>query len=284
MSSTKEDNWDLVIDSKSKFFNFNFYQIWEYKDLLLLLVKRDFISFYKQTVLGPLWFIVQPLFTMGIYIFIFGNLAGVSTDGAPRPLFYLVGIICWSYFSDCLTKTSTVFRDNIGIFGKVYFPRLVIPLSIVISNMLRFFIQLILLSMAMLYYYIVEGYSGINGYIFFFPYMLFLLAIQGLGLGLVITALTTKYRDLVLLLNFGIQLLMYSTTVTYPLSSLSGNIKLLISLNPLTAILESTRYGLLGVGAFDISLIAYSTFFSFICLTFGVLIFNKVEKNFVDTI
>jgi len=279
--------WDLVIEPQSSLFELNLKDVWRYRDLLWLLVKRDFVSFYKQTILGPLWFFIQPLFTTIIFTFIFGNLAGLSTDGLPQPLFYMAGITAWNYFADCLTKTSTVFRDNANIFGKVYFPRLIMPLSIVVSNLVRFGVQM-LLFFIMIGYYLFQKEMGSlfhpNVYILLFPVLVLLMALLGLGLGLIITALTTKYRDLAFLITFGVQLMMYATTVIYPLSAAPVKYKWLIELNPMTGIIEAFRFGFLGQGEFTINTFGYSVVFTLISLVLGVLIFNKTEKTFVDTV
>ena len=276
--------WDLVIEPQSSLFQLNLKDVWRYRDLLWLLVKRDFVSFYKQTILGPLWFFIQPLFTTIIFTFIFGNLAGLSTDGLPQPLFYMAGISSWNYFADCLTKTSTVFKDNANIFGKVYFPRLIMPLSIVVSNLVRFGVQMLLFFMMMAYYAYIGAAFTPNAYILLFPVLVFQMALLGLGLGLVITALTTKYRDLAFLITFGVQLMMYATTVIYPLSAAPDKYKWLIELNPMTGIIEAFRYGFLGQGEFTFSSFGYSVAFTLVSLMLGVIIFNKTEKNFVDTV
>jgi lipopolysaccharide transport system permease protein len=279
--------WDLVIEPQTSLFELNLQDVWRYRDLLWLLVKRDFVSFYKQTILGPLWFFIQPLFTTIIFTFIFGNLAGLSTDGLPQPLFYMAGITAWNYFADCLTKTSTVFRDNANIFGKVYFPRLIMPLSIVVSNLVRFGVQM-LLFFVMIGYYLFQNEMGSlfhpNIYILLFPVLVLLMALLGLGLGLIITALTTKYRDLAFLITFGVQLMMYATTVIYPLSAAPAKYKWLIELNPMTGIIEAFRFGFLGQGEFTVRTFGYSVIFTLISLVLGVLIFNKTEKTFVDTV
>lgn len=276
--------WDLVIEPQSSLFELNLKDVWRYRDLLWLLVKRDFVSFYKQTILGPLWFFIQPLFTTIIFTFIFGNLAGISTDGLPQPLFYMAGITAWNYFADCLTKTSTVFRDNAGIFGKVYFPRLIMPLSIVVSNLVRFGVQMILFFIMVAYYYYVGADFHTNAYALLFPLLLLMMALLGLGLGLIITALTTKYRDLAFLISFGVQLMMYATTVIYPLSAAPAKYKWLIELNPMTGIIEAFRYGFLGQGVLTMSTLGYSVIVTLVSLVLGVVIFNKTEKTFVDTV
>jgi lipopolysaccharide transport system permease protein len=287
MLNTKEDivkEWDLTIEPQTSLFELNLKDVWRYRDLLWMFVKRDFVSFYKQTILGPLWFFIQPLFTTIIYTFIFGGLANLSTDGLPQPLFYMAGITAWNYFADCITKTSTVFKDNANIFGKVYFPRLIMPLSIVASNLVRFGVQILLLFMMMGYYAANNASFLITPAILLFPVLVMLMALLGLGLGLIITALTTKYRDLAFLVTFGIQLLMYTTTVIYPLSSAPEKYKTLISLNPMTGIIEAFRYAFLGQGQISIKTLGYSTLFTIVVMVLGILIFNKTEKTFVDTV
>jgi lipopolysaccharide transport system permease protein len=284
ISKLDSQNWDTVIQSKSNYFKINFKELWQYRDLLNLLVLRDFKSFYKQTIFGPLWVFLQPIFTMLTYIFVFGRLAGLSTDQIPSPLFYLLGIAAWTYFSDCLSKTATVFKDNSAIFGKVYFPRLIIPISIVLSNLVRFVVQIVLLLLVMVFYLYEKKITSPSLYIVFFPILVSLMAIQGLGLGMIISSLTTKYRDLALLLTFGLQLFMYSTTVVYPLSSLSGLMREIVSLNPMTYVLEGLRKGLFGYGNFNMLAFTYVVVSSFILLLIGTIIFNNVEKSFVDTI
>lgn len=286
--SNQSQYWDLVIKGHTSLFDVKFKDLWYYRDLLLLLVKRDFISFYKQTVLGPLWFFIQPIFTTIVFTFVFGNLAGISTDGIPKYLFYLSGITSWNYFSDCLTKTSTVFRDNANIFGKVYFPRLIMPLSIVVSNLVRFGVQLLLLIFMMIFFYFrpIPGTSfQVTTGIFLFPILVLLMALLGLGLGLIITAMTTKYRDLTFLVTFGVQLLMYGTTVIYPLSyAKEKGYGWIVELNPMTRIIEAFRYAFLGKGDFTALTLLNSTLITLSILAIGIIVFNKTEKNFVDTI
>jgi lipopolysaccharide transport system permease protein len=289
MKSTQESSdWDLIIKGHTSLFDLKFKDLWNYRDLLVMFVKRDFVSFYKQTVLGPLWFFIQPIFTTIVFTFVFGNLAGISTDGIPQQLFYLAGITSWNYFSDCLTKTSTVFKDNANIFGKVYFPRLIMPLSIVVSNLVRFGVQLLLLVFMMFYFYFfpVAGADFKVTYaIAFFPFLVLLMALLGLGLGLIITAITTKYKDLTFLVTFGVQLLMYGTTVIYPLSyAREKGYGTIVDYNPMTGMIEAFRFAFLGKGEFSFSSIIYSVTVTLIVLFLGILIFNKTEKNFVDTI
>lgn len=289
MSLQVEEEWTLEINSKRNKFNINISELWHYRDLLQILVRRDFVSFYKQTILGPLWFFIQPLFTTLIYTFIFGNLAGISTDGLPQPLFYMAGITAWNYFAECITKTSTVFKDNANIFGKVYFPRLIMPLSLVVSNLVRFAVQMVLFLMTMAWYYWVKGDTSFHFtyYVSLFPFIVLLMALLGLGLGMIISAMTTKYRDLAFLVTFGVQLLMYLTTVIYPLSTAEqkfAKIDWLIKYNPMTPIIEFFRVGFLGNGTVSWSLLGYSTCATLLVLILGIFIFNKVERNFIDTV
>ena len=283
-NSSQSQEWDLIIKGHTSLFDIKFKDLWHYRDLLFLFVKRDFVSFYKQTILGPLWFFIQPIFTTIVFTFVFSNLAGISTDGLPQYLFYLSGITAWNYFADCLTKTSTVFKDNANIFGKVYFPRLIMPLSIVVSNLVRFGVQLLLLLTMMIYFAFQNASFEVTYGILFFPVLVLLMALLGLGLGLIITAVTTKYKDLTFLITFGVQLLMYGTTVIYPLSAAPEQYKKYIELNPMTGIIEAFRFGFLGKGEFTFYSVGYSALFTFIVLFLGIIIFNKTEKNFVDTI
>jgi lipopolysaccharide transport system permease protein len=283
----KPENHEWSIEAKSSLVDLKLAEVWAYRDLLILLVRRDFVSFYKQTILGPLWFFIQPLFTTIIFTFIFGNLAGISTDGLPKPLFYMAGITAWNYFADCLTKTSTVFRDNAGIFGKVYFPRLIMPLSIVVSNLVRFGVQMLLFLLLIAYYYLTGASFNPNWAICLFPFVVILMALLGLGAGMIISAMTTKYRDLAFLVSFGVQLLMYATTVIYPLSEAINKYPeyaWIIQYNPMTPIIETFRFGFLGEGSFSWASLGYATGVTFQFLILGIIIFNKVERNFVDTV
>lgn len=284
MNFEKEKSWDLVIDSKYSIWDLQLKSLWRFRDLLYMFVKRDFISFYKQTLLGPLWFFIQPIFTTLIYTFVFGGLANLSSDGIPKPLFYMAGITIWNYLSDCVIKTATVFKDNANIFGKVYFPRLILPMSIVVSNLVRLGIQLLLLIIMIVYYSFFGVKFTLSFYLLLVPILVLILAMLGLGVGLIITALTTKYRDLGFLVTFGIQLLMYTTTVIYPLSSAPLKYYSFISLNPVTGIIEAFRFSILGFGQLNLNLLIYSIFFSLVSLIIGILIFNKTEKTFIDTI
>jgi lipopolysaccharide transport system permease protein len=282
-----DEDWDIEISAKNSLLDLKLKDVWHYRDLLILLVRRDFVSFYKQTILGPLWFFFQPLFTTIIYTFVFGNLAAIKTDGLPQPLFYLAGITAWNYFADCLTKTSTVFTANAGLFGKVYFPRLIVPLSIVVSNLIRFGVQMVLFFL-MIGFYVFKGANvHPNAYLLLFPFLLLLMAMLGLGLGMIISALTTKYRDLSFLITFGIQLMMYLTTVIYPLSVVKEKYPhylWMVEYNPMTPIIEAFRYGFLGEGTFTILSLGITTVITTMILLAGTIIFNRVERTFIDTV
>lgn len=280
-----DNYWTTILKPQSSALQLPLKDLWNYRDLLILFVKRDFVSFYKQTILGPIWFFIQPLFTTLVFMFVFGNLAGLSTDGLPKPLFYLAGITTWNYFADCLTKTSTVFKDNAQIFGKVYFPRLITPLSIVVSNLVRFGVQMLLFFIVMIYFQLNGANFSLQWQVvFIFPAVVILMAFLGLGLGLIVTSLTTKYRDLSFLISFGVQLLMYATTVIYPLSTAPRSFQSIISLHPMTGIIEAFRYAFLGKGEFTIFTFGYSCVFTIVVTVIGVVVFNKTERNFIDTI
>ena len=287
MNKLIEEDWDFEITPANNLFDLKLKDVWHYRDLLFLLVRRDFVAFYKQTILGPIWFFVQPVVTILMYTVVFGNLAGIPTDGVPKPLFYLAGTIIWNYFADCLTKTSTVFKDNAALMGKVYFPRLIMPLSIVLSNLIRFAVQLVLFIVLMVFYWAKGALIVPNELVLLFPLLIILIAAQGLGLGMITSAVTTKYRDLSFIISFGVPLLMYTTTVIYPLSEVLKkyqNYSWLIKLNPVTAVIETFRYGFLGKGSFTWDLLGISSLITVVILFLGIVIFNKVEKNFVDTV
>ena len=276
--------WTEEIKAESSLFAINFREIWHYRDLLFMLVKRDFITFYKQTILGPLWFIVQPLLTTLIFVILFGNIAKLSTDGIPQLAFYLAGITIWNYFSESLTKTSSVFTANASIFGKVYFPRLIMPLSIVASSLLKFAVQFALFILVVLYYTFVAQSIQPNLWILFTPVLILLMALFALGVGMIFSSLTTKYKDLTFLLAFGIQLFMYITPVVYPSSALPEKFQILAKINPLSSIFECFRYAYLGTGTFTITDLLISTLIIVFLFFAGVLVFNKVEKSFMDTV
>jgi lipopolysaccharide transport system permease protein len=287
MSLPPDKDWDIEITPKNNLFNLQLKDTWHYRDLLFLLVRRDFVSFYKQTVLGPVWFFIQPAITILIYTLVFSSLAKISTDNVPAPLFYLAGTIIWNYFSECLTKTSTVFKDNSAMLGKVYFPRLIMPLSIVFSNLIRFAVQFLLFIVLLFFYYFKGAAIHPTIYIMLFPLLIILIAALGLGLGMIVSAVTTKYRDLAFVVTFGVPLLMYTTTVIYPLSAAIAKYPAyswMIKFNPVTAIIETFRYGFMGNGTFSWGLLGYSTVVTIVILLMGIVIFNKVEKTFVDTV
>lgn len=281
---SREQHWDLVLTPKNKIFSFRWKELWQYRDLINMFVKRDIVTVYKQTVLGPIWFIIQPVLTTLMYVLVFGSIAGISTDGLPKILFYLSGVVIWNYFSDTFNTTSRTFIDNANIFGKVYFPRLAIPLSKVVSGLIKFLIQF-LFFIGILLFYIAKG-SPVhpNVYILTTPILLMLMAGLGLGFGIIFTSLTTKYRDLVFLIQFGVQLAMYATPVIFPVSSIPEKYKPLIMANPMTSIIEAFRFAYLGEGAFLCGGLAYSFLFTILVLFFGVLLFNRVERTFMDTV
>lgn len=282
--SLQADEWSLIIKAKSGWFDINVRELWKYKDLVGLFVKRNYASMYKQTILGPLWFIVNPLITVVIFTIVFGNIAKIPTDGIPEFLFYMAGNTLWSYFAYCLNTTSSTFTSNAALFGKVYFPRLVIPFSTVIFGLISFFIQFVLF-LGFLFYYLIRGYSlEPNLYLLLTPVLVLIVALLGLGFGIIFSSLTTKYRDLSILISFGIQLWMYGTPIVYPASSLSDTYKSIVMLNPMSSIVETFRYGFLGAGTFDLKYLIYSMGVTIFVLIIGIVIFSKVEKTFMDTV
>lgn len=287
MSVHKEEhkeNWSEIIEPKTKLLDLRLSELWNYRDLVLMFVRRDFVANYKQTILGPLWFFIQPLLTTIMFVFIFGRVAGLSTDGLPMLAFYLAGVTIWNYFAETLNKTASVFRDNAQMFGKVYFPRLTMPVSIVISNLVRFLIQFALFVAVWVYYLVKEDSIHPNIYLALTPLLVIMMGLLALGFGMIFSSLTTKYRDLVFLLTFGVQLLMYATPVIYPLSSISEKYKMIILANPMSAIVETFRYGFLGSGSFSWGQLGYSFGFSIFILLLGTVVFNRVEKSFTDTV
>lgn len=279
------ESWDLEIKAENKLFDLQLKEVWHYRDLMFLFVKRDFVAQFKQTVLGPVWHIIQPALTTLMFLLVFGKIAKITTDGIAPAAFYLAGLTIWNYFSSCLTATSSTFTANAGIFGKVYFPRIVLPLSVVMSNMVKFAIQSMLLVAVIIYYHF-NGYPFYFSFkLFFIPLILLLMAGISLGVGIIISSVTTKYRDFTVLLTFAVQLLMYATPVIYPLSYLQGkSYKWLIDLNPISAVVESFKYVIFGKGLVEPYSLLYSVVFMFCSLFFGYLIFNKVEKSFMDTV
>ncbi len=277
--------WTEVIEPKRSLFDVNIKEIWHYRDLILLFVRRDFVSQYKQTILGPMWIFIQPIFTTITFLFVFNKIAKLSTNGINATLFYMSGITLWNYFADCLTKTSNTFVSNAGIFGKVYFPRLVTPISIVFSSLIKLAIQLSLFVLVYIAFLILGTQSfSLNFSILLLPLYVLTMAVLGFGLGVLFSSLTTKYRDLSYLLVFGIQLMMYATPVIYPLSSTSGKLRTLLLLNPMTAIIENFKYSVFDQGEFLVGGIVYSICFSMLVAIVGIVVFNQVEKTFMDTV
>ncbi len=282
-----QKDWTLIIKPKNKLFNLNAKEIWQYKDLLSMYIKRDIVTYYKQTILGPLWFFIQPIFTTIVFMFVFGGLAGIPTDGIPQALFYLSGITLWNYFSDTLVKTSDTFLENQAIFGKVYFPRMVAPLSITITGLVKMFIQFGLFLVVYIYFIFKGNPVYPNLYALLFPILIIILAALSLGFGIIISSMTTKYRDLRFLIQFAVQLWMYATPVIYPLSVMQGNwskYMWLIQVNPVTSVIETFKFGFLGQGTFTWFSLGYSAIFAAVILFIGILVFNKVERSFMDVI
>ena len=281
--SVEEQQWDDVIESKTSLFDLRLKELWNYRDLLVLFVRRDFVTVYKQTILGPLWFFIQPILTTLTFTIIFGNIAQISTDGAPKVVFYMAGITLWNYFSGCLTSVSNVFTTNAAIFGKVYFPRLIMPLTIVISNLMKFGVQFLLFICFVLYFYS-QGQISPNEWILLTPVVVVLMAVISMGIGLLLSSMTTKYRDLNQLIAFGIQLFMYATPVIYPSSSVPADYAWVVGLNPLVGLFDYMRHAYLGIGTFSITALLYPAVFSLVILLLGVLVFNKTQRTFMDTV
>jgi lipopolysaccharide transport system permease protein len=278
------ENWDLIIRPKTGWFDLHLSELWRYRDLTLLFIWRDFVAQYKQTILGPLWHLIQPLFTTALFTLVFSRVAKLSTDTLPPILFYMAGVTCWNYFAECLNRTSTTFIQNAAIFGKVYFPRLSVPVSVVLSNIIKFGIQFAVFLAFVGFYYIKGAAIRPNLYILLTPLLLFVMAALGLGLGIIVSSLTTKYRDLQVLVTFGVQLLMFVTPVIYPVSLVSQQYRWLILANPMTALIEIFRYSFLGAGTFDPWQLVYSITATLIILCTGALLFNHVERTFMDTV
>jgi lipopolysaccharide transport system permease protein len=283
--STVTSVWTEVIEPRSSLLDWKLKEVWNYRDLLRMFVRRDFVATYKQTILGPLWFFIQPIFTTITFTIVFGNFAGISSDGQPRMVFYMAGLTLWNYFSECFTNASSVFTKNANIFGKVYFPRLIMPLTIVVSNLIKFAIQY-LLFLVFYGYFLLKDNTSIqpNSFILLTPFLLVLMAGISLGAGMIFSAMTTKYKDLTFLLTFGIQLLMYATPVIYPLASIPDQYKTYVMMNPLSAVIETFRFGYLGTGTFSWTALGYSSVFMLVLLISGITIFNKVERSFMDTV
>lgn len=284
LSPQFSDHWDLVIRPKTGWFDLRLADLWRYRDLTLIFVWRDFVAQYKQTVLGPLWHLIQPLFTTLLFTLIFGQVAKLPTDSAPPIIFYMAGVVCWNYFAECLTRASGTFIQNAGIFGKVYFPRLSVPVSVVISNLIKFAIQFALF-LGFVGFYFVKG-AGIhpNALVLMTPVLLLIMAALGLGSGIIVSSLTTKYRDLQVLVTFGVQLLMYVTPVIYPVSMVPREYRWIVLANPMTPLVETFRHAFLGTGAFDPLHLLYSVIAAVIILFIGIVLFNHVERTFMDTV
>jgi lipopolysaccharide transport system permease protein len=284
-SSPDLESWDMVIEPHRRLLDLKLGDLWRYKDLVLLFVRRDFVSVYKQTILGPLWYLIQPLLTTVIFTVVFGNIASLPTDGLPKFLFYMSGTVVWSYFASCLTKTSETFVQNANLFGKVYFPRLAVPVSILISNLITFLIQFALF-LAFVLYFVLRGTLIQPNWLWVIlsPVLLLVMAGLGLGLGIIVSSLTTKYRDLRFLVQFGVQLLMYATPVIYPVSSIPARFQWIIQANPMTPIIEAFRYAFLGTGTVNLPNLAYSLGFMLVVVIVGSIIFNRVEATFMDTV
>lgn len=278
-------DFTTIIKPQNHLFEIDFKEIWRYRDLLVMFVKRDIVTQYKQTILGPTWYFIQPALTTIMYMVVFGGIAGISTDGLPQPLFYLAGICMWQYFSECLNKTSSTFIQNQGIFGKVYFPRLVAPLSTVMANLVKLGIQLILFVIVYIYYIAIGTAVSPNWTLALLPLLILMLAGLSLGFGIIISSLTTKYRDLTILFTFVVQLWMYATPIIYPLSTITNEkVRLAMMINPVTSIIETFKYATLGVGTFSWGMLGYSFGFMIVLLAIGVVIFNRVQKSFMDTV
>lgn len=280
----QQENWTTVIKPKTGWLDINLKELIQYNDLISMFVKRDFKTMYKQTILGPLWIIINPLLTTVMFTIVFGNIANIPTDGVPQLVFYMLGTTVWTYFSSCLTKTSSTFTGNAAIFGKVYFPRLVTPISTVISGLINFSVQFLMFLGFMIYFKVIGVPIQPNLYILITPLLLLQLAALALGFGIIISSLTTKYRDLAVLVTFGVQLWMYATPVVYPASQISGNLKTLMMLNPVSPIVESFRYAFLGSGSIPWNYLGISVVTTLVVLFAGVVLFSRVEKTFMDTV
>jgi lipopolysaccharide transport system permease protein len=286
-NTTPNTNWLFEITPKNKFFTLNLKEVWQYRDLLMLFVKRDVITVYKQTVLGPLWYLIQPLFTSVTFTIIFNNVAGINTGTIPPFLFNLAGITVWNYFTACLNGTSNTFASNAGIFGKVYFPRIITPLSIIISNLIKFGIQFLIFVAFYIYFYLKGTDLSLNSLVFFFPLLIVMMGILGLGMGMLISSLVTKYRDFSNLIGFGVQLLMYLSAVMYPMELIKQKLPeygWMVQYNPLAYLIETARCMLLNVGEISSSGLAYTFGVTVAVFFIGLLVFNKTEKSFIDTV
>lgn len=280
----KNQQWTTIIEPHRGLFDINLKDLWRYRDLIVLFVRRDFVANYKQTVLGPLWFLIQPLLTTLVFTIIFGMVARIPTDGVPHVLFYFSGIVMWNYFVNCLVKTSDTFISNSGIFGKVYFPRLTVPTSVVITNLITFSIQFSVFLIILLYYYFNGFQFQLSPWLLVTPLLLIQMAALGLGVGILVSSLTTKYRDLTFLVAFGVQLWMYATPVVYPMSQIPVRWQWIYAINPMAAIVETFRHAFLGAGSINPLFLAVSLGMTILVLTVGITLFNRVEKTFMDTV
>ncbi len=283
-SEVMNHKWTTVIQSRNGWFDIDLVELWRYRDLICLFVKRDFVAVYKQTILGPLWFLLQPLFSTIVFTIIFGKVAGIPTDGLPQMLFYMSGIVAWNYFAGCLNKTSDTFVSNAAIFGKVYFPRLVVPISNVITNLLTFSIQFSLFLIFFGYFYLAGTAVRPNLWILFTPVLLLQMAALGLGFGILISSLTTKYRDLTFVVAFGVQLWMYATPIVYPMSQIPADWQWLYAMNPMAVIVEVFRYAFLGSGSIQLWQIELCSVITLGVLIAGIVLFSRIEKTFMDTV
>ena len=284
MAEIQEQKWTRVIKPRTSLLDIDLKNVWRYRDLIYMYVKRDIVVQYKQTILGPIWYFVQPIMTTIMFMFVFGGIAQISTDGMPQPLFYMAGLLLWNYFSSCFTASSDIFGSNANVFGKVYFPRLVVPISAIISNLLKMLIQLVLFIFIYIYFAIKGAPVYLNWSLLLFPVLVVMVALHGMSWGLIISSLTTKYRDLKFLISFGVQLLMYATPIIYPLSASPEKYRWVLELNPLTPIMETFKYSCMGCGALSWSGLLYSFIFMSVSLFLGIVIFSRQEKTFMDTV
>lgn len=280
----KNSEWDEIIRPKKGLLDFRLYELWNYRDLLMLLVRRDFVSVYKQTLLGPIWYVLQVLFTSFAFVVVFQHIFGTPTEGVPPMLFYLSGLVCWNYFSQCLTKTSNTFMNNTGIFGKVYFPRLIVPLSTVISSLVGFVIQFVVFIAFIIVFSFMDVQFHFSRSLFLIPLLVLMLAMMGLGFGIIISSLSVKYRDFQYIISFGVSLIMYATPVIYPFAWIKGGLRYIMILNPVTPIIESFRFAFLGVGEYYWYGLVYSAVFSIFIMFIGIIVFNRSERSFIDII
>lgn len=279
-----EEKWTTVLKPKTRWYDINLKEVLEYKDLIFLFVKRNYITKYKQTILGPLWLIISPMITTLIYVFLFGNIAGLSTDGAPQIAFYLAGNAVWTYFASCVNQTSNTFVSNVGVFGKVYFPRMVVPVSTVLTSLIDFFIQLIMLLIIILIYVLSGVGIGMNIWVLVTPLLVMQLGLLGMGVGIIVSSLTTKYRDLAILVNFGVQLWMYASPVIYSLNQIPEKYQFIYLLNPVSPIIVIFRYAFLGTGYIPLLSWGISWITTIVVLFLGVILFSQIEKTFMDTV